>query len=86
MSISRQILGTLTFWHLKIRNIFGVMTPWRAQEKNFKYIIRVFTVPGFVLAIDIMKANMKLHFFNLSLIKPRNHVKKNFLKQKFGWK
>ena len=40
-------------------------------------------VPRFVLAIDIMKANLKPHFLELSLIKPWNHVKKNFSLQKF---
>ena len=68
---------------MKRRN-FGVKTPWRAQEKSLKYYFVPVTVPGFGLAIDIMKDNWKIHFSNLILIKPRNHVKKIFLKQKFG--
>ena len=68
------------FWR---RDNLGAMTPRRAQEKFFKYIIRVFTVPGFVLAIDIMKADLKLCFLKLSLVKPWNHVKKIFSMQKF---
>ena len=67
----------------EVKSFFGVMTLFRAQEKNSKYIFRVFMVPGFVLAIDIMKANLKPHFLELSLIKPWNHVKKNFSRQKF---
>ena len=40
-------------------------------------------VPGFGIIVNILKDNLKMHFFKLSLLKPRNQVRNMFLKQKF---
>ena len=40
-------------------------------------------VPGFGIIVNILKDNLEMHYFKLSLLKPRNRVRKIFLKQKF---
>ena len=62
----------------------GVKTPKGAQEKNWKYLVRLDLVPGLDSVMDILKDNLKTHFFNLTQNKLRNQQKKNFFEEKIS--
>ena len=49
----------------------GVKTPKGAQEKNWKYLVRLDLVPGLDSVMYILKDNLKTHSFNLTQNKLR---------------
>ena len=61
----------------------GVKTPKGAQEKNWKYLVRLDLVPGLDSVMDILKDNLKTHFFQPEAEQTKEPAQKNFLKQKF---
>ena len=62
----------------------GVKTPKGAQEKNWKYLVRLDLVPGLDSVMDILKDNLKTHSFNLTHNKLRNQLKKKIFEEKIS--